>query len=79
MNKYFPPEFRLDCAQRIVDKGYSYRQASEAMNVGSTTPESWVRHRKSQRTNTIFTVKPWPILLDYDSPGTGRSEPLFAK
>ncbi len=32
----FTPEFRLECAQLIVDKGYSYRQASEAMNVGST-------------------------------------------
>ncbi|EDV6500591.1 hypothetical protein AH577_000001, partial [Salmonella enterica subsp. enterica serovar Thompson] len=29
-------DFRLECAQLIVDKGYSYRQASEAMNVGST-------------------------------------------
>ncbi|EFJ2838316.1 transposase [Escherichia coli] len=29
----FTPEFRLECAQLIVDKGYSYRQASEAMNV----------------------------------------------
>ncbi|OVE29552.1 transposase, partial [Escherichia coli] len=32
----FTPEFRLECAQLIVDKGYSYRPASEAMNVGST-------------------------------------------
>ncbi|WP_374189797.1 transposase [Citrobacter koseri] len=37
----FTAEFRLECAQLIVDKGYSYRQASEAMNVGSTTLESW--------------------------------------
>ncbi|VCX27883.1 Putative transposase (identified by ISEscan HMM) [Escherichia coli] len=35
----FTPEFRLECAQLIVDKGYSYRQASEAMNVGSTARE----------------------------------------
>ncbi len=33
----FTPEFRLECAQLVVDKGYSYRQASEAMNVGSTS------------------------------------------
>lgn len=39
----FTPEFRLGCAQLIVDKGYSYRQASEAVNVGSTTLEPWVR------------------------------------
>ena len=41
----FTPEFRLECAQLIVDKGYSYRQASEAMNVGSTTLENWVLQR----------------------------------
>jgi transposase len=92
----FTPEFRLECAQLIVDKGYSYRQASEAMNVGSTTLESWVRQLrrerqgitlsatpltpdqqcirelekqvrrlKEQRTGTVLTVKPWPILLDH--------------
>ena len=45
----FTPEFRLECAQLIVDKGYSYRQASEAMNVGSTTLESWVRQLRRGR------------------------------
>lgn len=43
----FTPEFRLECAQLIVDKGYS--QASEAMNVGSTTLESWVRQLRRER------------------------------
>ncbi len=45
----FTPEFRLECTQLIVDKGYSYRQASEAMNVGSTTLESWLRQLKRER------------------------------
>ncbi|MBH2680620.1 IS3 family transposase [Serratia marcescens] len=45
----FTPEFRLECAQLIVDKGYSYRQASEAVNVGSTTLESWVRQLRRER------------------------------
>ncbi|SOD79453.1 transposase [Serratia sp. JKS296] len=44
----FTTEFRLECAQLIVDKGYSYRQASEAMNVGSTTLESWVRQLRQE-------------------------------
>ncbi len=44
----FTPEFRLECALLIVDKGYSYRQASEAMNVGSTTLESWVRQLRRE-------------------------------
>ena len=45
----FTPEFRLECAQLIVDKGYSYRQASESMNVGSTTLERWVRQLRRER------------------------------
>ena len=48
----FTPEFRLECAQLIVDKGYSYRQASESMNVGSTTLESWVRQLRRERQGT---------------------------
>lgn len=38
----FPPEIGLECAKLMVNKSDSYRQASEAMNIGSTTLESWV-------------------------------------
>ncbi|MCV8380944.1 IS3 family transposase [Escherichia coli] len=54
----FTPEFRLECAQLIVDKGYSYRQASEAMNVGSTTLESWVRQLRRERQGTTPSATP---------------------
>ena len=36
----FSPEFKQECAQLIVDNGYSYREASEAMSVGSSTMEA---------------------------------------
>ncbi len=45
----FSPEFKLECAQLIVDKCYSYRKASEAMNVGSSTLETWVRQLGRER------------------------------
>lgn len=54
----FTPEFRLECAQLIVDKGYSYRQASEAMNVGSTTLESWVRQLRRERRGITPSATP---------------------
>lgn len=54
----FIPEFRLECAQLIVDKGYSYRQASEAMNVGSTTLETWVRHLRRERQGITPSATP---------------------
>ncbi|EEV6187421.1 IS3 family transposase [Escherichia coli] len=54
----FTPEFRLECAQLIVDKGYSYRQASEAMNVGSTTLASWVRQLRRERQGITPSATP---------------------
>ncbi|QGG63501.1 IS3 family transposase [Escherichia coli] len=54
----FTPELRLECAQLIVDKGYSYRQASEAMNVGSTTLESWVRQLRRERQGITPSATP---------------------
>lgn len=47
--RIFTPEFGLECAQLIVDKGYSYRQASDAINVGSTTLECWVRQLRLEQ------------------------------
>ncbi len=54
----FTPEFRLECAQLIVDKGYSYRQASEAMNVGSYTLGAWVRQLRRERQDTTSSASP---------------------
>lgn len=54
----FTPEFRLECAQLIVDKGYSYRQASEAMNIGSSTLESWVRQLRNERQGATSSAAP---------------------
>lgn len=54
----FTPEFRLECAQLIVDKGYPYRQASEAMNVGSTTIESWVCQLRRERQGILPSATP---------------------
>ncbi len=54
----FTPEFRLKCAQLIVDKGNSYRQTSEAMNVGSTTLESWVHQLRRERQRITPSATP---------------------
>ena len=39
MTKHFKLEFRLEVAQPVVDKGYSIREAAEAMNVGKSPNE----------------------------------------
>lgn len=45
----FSPEFRLECAQLIVDQGYSVREAVEAMSVGKSTIDKWARQLRSER------------------------------
>ncbi len=45
----FSPEFRLEAAQLVIDQNYSIRQAAEAMNVGLSTMDKWVRQLRQER------------------------------
>ena len=45
----FSSEFRLESAQLVVDKGYSVKEAAEAMNVGKSTMDKWVRQLREER------------------------------
>jgi len=45
----FSPEFRLESAQLVVDQEYSVREAAEAMNVGKSTMDKWVRQLREER------------------------------
>ena len=45
----FSPEFRLECAQLIVDQDYTIKEAAEAMNVGQSTIDNWARKLRAQR------------------------------
>ena len=45
----FSPEFRLESAQLVVDQGYKVREAAEAMGVGKSTLDKWVRQLRTER------------------------------
>ena len=45
----FDPEFRLEAAQLVVDQNYSIREAAEAMNVGKSSMDKWVRQLRQER------------------------------
>ncbi|WP_229359207.1 IS3 family transposase [Halomonas salipaludis] len=45
----FSPEFRLEAAQLVVDQGYTLKAACEAMGVGKSTMEYWVRRLRAER------------------------------
>ncbi|OUR88712.1 transposase [Gammaproteobacteria bacterium 42_54_T18] len=57
--RHFKPEFRQEVAELVLDKGYSVREAAEAMSVGNSTVDKWVRLLKKER-NGIET-KSTPI------------------
>ena len=58
----FSPEFRLECAQLVLDKGYSVRQAAQAMNVGKSSMDKWVRQLREERAG--MTPKATPMTPD---------------
>jgi transposase len=45
----FSPEFRLEAAQLVVDQGRSIREAADAMGIGKSTMDKWVRQLRSER------------------------------
>ncbi len=45
----FSPEFRLESALLVVDQGYTVRDAAEAMGVGKSTMDKWVRQLREER------------------------------
>ena len=54
----FNPEFKVECAQLVLDQGYSIREAAEAMNVGKSPLDKWVRKLKAERDGTLTAGKP---------------------
>ncbi|WP_133483604.1 MULTISPECIES: transposase [Halomonas] len=45
----FSSEFRLEAAQLVVDQGYTVTAACDAMGVGKSTKEYWVRRLRAER------------------------------
>ena len=59
----FSPEFRLEAAQLVVDQSYSVREAAEAMGVGKSTMDKWVRQLRAER-NGSHTGTATPMTPD---------------
>ena len=48
----FTPEFKLEAAQLVVQQNYSIREAANAMNVGKSTMDKWVRQLRNEFNGT---------------------------
>ncbi|WP_370559603.1 transposase [Edwardsiella tarda] len=49
MAKHFTAEFKLEAAKLVVDHGYSYVKAAEAVNVSHSAITRWVNKLKLER------------------------------
>ncbi len=47
--RLFSAEFKLESAQLVLDQNYSVTEAAQAMNVGKSTMDKWVRQLKQER------------------------------
>ena len=47
--RIFSPEFKLEAAQLVVDQSYTIKAASEAVGVGKSTMEYWIRQLRQER------------------------------
>ena len=54
----FNPEFKVECAQLVLDRRYFIREAVDAMNVGHSTLDKWVRKLKAEREGSVTAGKP---------------------
>ena len=54
----FSPEFKIECAQLVLDQGYSVKEAAEAMGCGKSTLDKWVRKLKSERQGAVVDGAP---------------------
>jgi transposase len=58
MTKQFKPAFRLEVAELVLDKGYSIREAAEAMGVGKSTVDKWAKSLSKERNGESSTGTP---------------------
>ncbi|MBF4326986.1 transposase, partial [Vibrio anguillarum] len=47
--RLFSAEFKLEAAQLVLDQNYSVTEAAQAMNVGKSTMDKWVRQLREER------------------------------
>jgi transposase len=54
----YSPEFRLEVAQEIVDRGRSIRDVAESLGLGKSTVDKWARQLKQERGGILSSVTP---------------------
>jgi len=58
IKRNFTPEFRLEAALLVVEKNYSVADAANAMEVGKSTMDRWVRQLRDERNGGASKATP---------------------
>jgi transposase len=56
--RHFKPEYRQEVAELVLDKKYSVKEAADAMNVGKSTVDKWVRQLRKERDGIAVKASP---------------------
>lgn len=49
----FTPEFKRECAELVLDHGYSVPEACETTDIGPTAMRRWVKQLRTERSGGI--------------------------
>lgn len=52
------PEFRLEVVKLVTEQNYSIREAAEAMSVGKSTVDKWVRNYRRGQSSGVSSGAP---------------------
>jgi len=58
IKRNFTPEFRLEAALLVVEQNYSVADAANAMEVGKSTMDRWVRQLRDERNGGTSKATP---------------------
>ena len=54
----YSPEFRLEVAQEVVDKGRKVKEVAESLGLGNPTVDKWARQLKQERNGQLSSATP---------------------
>lgn len=54
----YSPEFRLEVAQEVVDKGRTIKDVSESLGLGNSTVDKWARQLQQERKGQFSSATP---------------------
>ena len=54
----YSPEFRLEVAQEVVDKGRTIKEVASSLELGKSTVDKWSQQLRKERNGTLSNATP---------------------